>query len=86
MLRNGAETSQEMLAVAEEGSERQVLCWGLFGLGYVQKLLGQVDSAVPNLQRAIAIAGELPDYYSYVCAGSAFFHQVNSFQGLKGPN
>ena len=74
MLGKAVETSQEMIKVAEEGSDRQVLCWGLFGLGYIQKPIGQIGSAITNLERAIAMAGELPDYYTHVCAGSALSH------------
>jgi tetratricopeptide (TPR) repeat protein len=63
-----------MIVVAEEGSDRQVLCWGMFCLGFVQKRLGQIDLAIPNLQRAIAMAEELPDYYTHICAGSWLSH------------
>ncbi len=74
MLGKAVETSQEMIALAEEGSDRQVLCWGLFGLGANQRRLGQIHEAIANLQRAIAVAEELPDYYTHVCAGSALSH------------
>jgi tetratricopeptide (TPR) repeat protein len=74
MLNQAAKTSQEMIVVAEEGSDRQVLCWGLFCLGFTQNRLGQMDSAITNLERAIAIAGVLPDYYTHMCAGAWLSH------------
>lgn len=57
-----------MIAIAEEGSDSQVLCWGLFGLGATQILLGQIEEAINNLQRAQEVAEEVPDFHTQMGA------------------
>jgi tetratricopeptide (TPR) repeat protein len=64
------ETRLEMISVAEEGSDPQVLCWGYFGLGATQIRLGQIDEAIGSLQRAIEIAEEVPDFHTQLGAGA----------------
>lgn len=59
-----------MIEVAEEGSDPQVLCWGLFGLGATQMRLGQLNEAIVNLQRAIEVAEEVPDFHTQLGAGA----------------
>jgi tetratricopeptide (TPR) repeat protein len=61
-------TSQETIEVAEEGSDLQVLCWGLMGRGVTMKRLGQLDEAISYLERAIEVAEEVPDYHTQVAA------------------
>jgi tetratricopeptide (TPR) repeat protein len=69
-LAEAVETSEEIIAIGEEGSDRQLICWGLFGLGAAQKRLGQIVKAITSLQRAIEAAKEVPDYYTQAGAGS----------------
>jgi class 3 adenylate cyclase/tetratricopeptide (TPR) repeat protein len=64
------ETRLEMIAIAEEGSDPQVLCWGHFGLGATRIRLGQLDEAIVNLQRAIEVAEEVPDFHTQLGAGA----------------
>jgi class 3 adenylate cyclase/tetratricopeptide (TPR) repeat protein len=64
------ETWQEMISVGEEGSDRQVICWGYSGLGTTQRRLGQIDEAIDNLQRSLEIAQELPDFRTQVTASA----------------
>jgi tetratricopeptide (TPR) repeat protein len=69
-LSDAVTTWLEMISVGEEGSDRQVICWGFSGLGTTQRRLGQLDEAIDNLQRSIEIAQELPDYRTQVTAGA----------------
>jgi class 3 adenylate cyclase/tetratricopeptide (TPR) repeat protein len=48
-LVEAVETSQESIAVAEEGSYPQNISWGLLILGMAQRRLGQIDEAIRNL-------------------------------------
>jgi tetratricopeptide (TPR) repeat protein len=67
-LTEALEISLEMIEVAEEGSDLQVLCWGLLGLGVTKKRLGQIDEAINDLERAIEVSEEVPDYHTQVAA------------------
>jgi class 3 adenylate cyclase/tetratricopeptide (TPR) repeat protein len=58
----------EMISVAEDGSDPQVLCWGYLGLGATQIRLGQIDEAISNLHRAVEVAQEVPDYHTQLSA------------------
>ena len=69
-LVESVEISAEIIAIGEEGSDRQLICWGSFGLGVVQKRLGQIDAAITSLQRAIEVAKEVPDTYTQEGVGS----------------
>jgi len=62
------DTSQEMIEVAEEGSDQQVLCWGLLGIGVIRKRLGRIDEAISDLELAVEVSEEVPDYHSQVAA------------------
>ena len=64
------ETSLEMIQFAEEGSDSQVICWGLFGLGATQIRLGQIDEAIKSLQGAVKVAKGIPDYHTQAGAGA----------------
>jgi predicted ATPase/class 3 adenylate cyclase len=79
-------TSQEMIEVAEEGSDLQVLCWGLMGRGVTMKRLGKIDEAISYLERAIEVAEEVPDYHTQVAAsgwlGRCYVAIGNSKQAL----
>jgi class 3 adenylate cyclase/tetratricopeptide (TPR) repeat protein len=57
-------TCELMVDVAGEGSDRQVLCWGLIPLGVSQRWLGLVDQGIFTLLRALKLAEELPDHGS----------------------
>jgi tetratricopeptide (TPR) repeat protein len=59
-------TCEHMIDVAEEGSDRQVLCWGLGALGACLRRVGLVDQAIASLVRAIVLSEQLPDYTSRV--------------------
>jgi class 3 adenylate cyclase/tetratricopeptide (TPR) repeat protein len=58
----------EMISVAEDGSDPQVLCWGYLGLGATQIRMGQIDKAMGNLQQAIKVANEVPDFHTQLSA------------------
>jgi class 3 adenylate cyclase/tetratricopeptide (TPR) repeat protein len=62
------ETRLEMISVAEDGSDPQVLCWGYLGLGATQIRMGQIDEAIGNLQHAIEVAEEVPDFHTQLSA------------------
>jgi tetratricopeptide (TPR) repeat protein len=67
-LAEALEISLEMIEVAEEGSDQQVLCWGLLGLGVIKKRLGQIDEAISDLARAIEVSEEVLDYHTQTAA------------------
>jgi class 3 adenylate cyclase/tetratricopeptide (TPR) repeat protein len=67
-LAEAGEFSQEMIEVAEQGSDSQVLCWGLLGLGVTKKRQGRIDEAIKDLEKAINISEEVPDYHTQVAA------------------
>jgi len=69
-LVEAVETSEKIIAIGEEGSDRQLICWGLFGLCAAQKRLGRIDEAIASSRRAIEAAGEVPDYHTQAGAGS----------------
>jgi class 3 adenylate cyclase/tetratricopeptide (TPR) repeat protein len=60
--------SREMINVAQEGSDLQVLCWGLLGLGVTKKRQGRIDEAISDLTRAIEISEKVPDFHTQVAA------------------
>jgi tetratricopeptide (TPR) repeat protein len=59
-------TCELMVDVAGEGSDRQVLCWGLTALGVSQRWVGLVDQSIVTLLRALKLAEELPDHGSRI--------------------
>jgi tetratricopeptide (TPR) repeat protein len=61
--------SLEMLEVAEEGSDTQILCWGLLGIGVTNKRFGKLNQAIRDLERAIEVSEEVPDFHTQVAAG-----------------
>lgn len=61
-------TSQEMIKVAEEGSDLQVLYWGLLGRGVTKKRLGKIDEAISDLKQAVEVSEKVPDYHTQVAA------------------
>jgi tetratricopeptide (TPR) repeat protein len=65
-LGESIEMRKEMIAVAEEASDSQVLCWGLFGLGATQIFTGQIDQAINNLQRGQEVAEDVPDWHTHM--------------------
>jgi len=68
MLTEARDTCLEMIAVAEEGSDLQTLCWAFMGLGVTRKRLGLMDEAINDLKKAIEIAENVPDYHTQVAA------------------
>ena len=60
--------SQELIEVAEEASDQQLLCWGLLGLGVTKKRLGLINEAISDLKKAIEVSEEVPDYHTQVAA------------------
>lgn len=69
-LDKAADSAQEMINVGEEGADRQVVVWGLTGLGTSQRRLGRLDEAIANLLRARELASELPDYNGLITSGA----------------
>ena len=69
-LVESVEISAEIIAISEEGSDRQLITWGSFGLGAAQKRLGRIDDAIASSRRAIEVAEEVPDYSTQAGAGS----------------
>ncbi|MBP1701931.1 MAG: Serine/threonine protein kinase, partial [Chloroflexi bacterium] len=69
-LVESVETSEEIIAIGEEGSDRQLITWGLFGLGAAQKRLGRIDDSIASSRRSIEVAEEVPDYSTQAGAGS----------------
>jgi tetratricopeptide (TPR) repeat protein len=67
-LNEALEISQEMIEVAEEASDQQVLCWGLLGLGVTKKRLGRIDEAISDLARAIEVSEGVLDYHTQTAA------------------
>jgi tetratricopeptide (TPR) repeat protein len=69
-LRQAVDTARQMIQIGEEGSDRQVVVWGLTGLGTSQMRLGLMDEAISSLQQAKRVAEAMPDYSGQVTAGS----------------
>jgi class 3 adenylate cyclase/tetratricopeptide (TPR) repeat protein len=69
-LNESLEINLEMIKVAEEGSDQQVLSWGLMGLGVTLRRLGQIDEAISKLEQAIEVSKQVPDYHSLVAASA----------------
>jgi class 3 adenylate cyclase/tetratricopeptide (TPR) repeat protein len=69
-LNESFEINLEMIKVAEEGSDQQLLSWGLMGLGVTLRRLGQIDEAISKLEKAIEVSKQVPDYHSMVAASA----------------
>lgn len=67
-LYEGTEVCQEMLRIAEESSDQQIACIGLFAYGVFLLQTGQLDEAISSFQQSIEISIDLPDYISQVGA------------------
>ena len=68
LLPEAREIGLEMINVAQEGSDPQVLCWGLLGLGVTKKRQGLIDDAISDLNKAIEISEKVPDFHTQVAA------------------
>jgi class 3 adenylate cyclase/tetratricopeptide (TPR) repeat protein len=56
------QASQNMIRLGQEGADQEVLCWGLGTLGEVLRRMGNIESAIKNLEEARKLAEAIPDY------------------------
>lgn len=54
----------------EDSNDRQIWCWGLAEQGVVKRGLGKIEEAIGDLQTAIGLAVDVPDYAYRLRAGA----------------
>ena len=54
--------AQDLIHLGENMDDKQILCWGLYSKGIIQKCVGQFEESVSNLKKAIELAEAVPDY------------------------
>lgn len=60
----------DLTKFGEDSNDRQIWCWGLAEQGVVQRGLGRIEEAISNLQKAIDLAVDVPDYAYHLRAGA----------------
>jgi class 3 adenylate cyclase/tetratricopeptide (TPR) repeat protein len=60
----------DLARFGEDSNDRQIWCWGLAEQGVVKRGLGRIEEAISNLQKAIDLAVDVPDYAYHLRAGA----------------
>jgi class 3 adenylate cyclase/tetratricopeptide (TPR) repeat protein len=63
------EYCQELIRLGQEGKDKEVLLWGLYPKGFIQRRMGQLEEAIADLRHAAESSEAIPDYHFRALAG-----------------
>jgi tetratricopeptide (TPR) repeat protein len=61
---------RDLIQSGQEGVDSQIQCWGLYGQGFTQRHVGQLDEAVAALQASLELAKTIPDHAFRIMAAA----------------